>query len=104
MYLISVLQAQVLPLPEGADYLTRLLTLHLRDPVEPADNPLYGGVCTVPLYLLLVNFELGLSELSCASTGEHAERSASRSRCLTSQDFVFFTSVLFNCVFLLVRD
>ena len=36
-----------------------------------------------------VNFELGLSELSCASTGEHAERSASRSRCLTSQDFVF---------------
>ena len=50
-----------------------------------------------------VNFELGLSELSCASTGEHAERSASRSRCLKSQDIVF-TSILFNCVFLLVRD
>ena len=50
-----------------------------------------------------VNFELGLSELSCASTGEHAERSASRSRCLKSRDFVF-TSVLFNCVFLLVCD
>ena len=50
-----------------------------------------------------VNFELGLSELSCASTGEHAERGASRSRCLKSQDVVF-TSGLFNCVFLLVRD
>ena len=53
--------------------------------------------------IAIVNFELGSSELSCASTGEHAERSASRSRCLKSQDIVF-TSVLFNCVFLLVRD
>ena len=53
--------------------------------------------------VVTVNFELGLSELSCASTEEHAERSASRSRCLKSQDFVF-TSVLFNCVVLLVRD
>ena len=43
MCLICVLQVlHVLPWPEGADYLTRLLTLHLRDPVEPADNP-----CTV---------------------------------------------------------
>ena len=42
-----------------------------------------------PPFDQIVNFEFGLSELSCASTGEHAERSASRSRCLTSQDFVF---------------
>ena len=43
--LISALQVlHVLPWPEGADYLTRLLTLHLRDPIEPADNPLSGGV------------------------------------------------------------
>ena len=48
-----------------------------------------------------VNFELGSSKLSCASTGEHAERSASRSRYLKSRNVVF-TSVMFYCVFLSV--
>ena len=48
-----------------------------------------GGVLTL---------NLGSSKLSSASTGEHAERSASRSRCLKSRNIVF-TSVMLYCVF-----
>ena len=49
-----------------------------------------GGVLTL---------NLGSSKLSSAFTGEHAERSASRSRCLKSRNVVF-TSVIFKlCVF-----
>ena len=44
----------------------------------------------------MLTLNLGSSKLSSTSTGEHAERSASRSRCLKAQDVVF-TSV-FVCL------
>ena len=77
----------------------------MNDTVPTSDDMSQVSVCLCVFFEHRgsVNFELGLSESSCASTGEHAERSASWIRCLKSQDFVF-TSVLFNCVFLLVRD
>jgi hypothetical protein len=51
---------------------------------------------TWPTIVLTRN--LGLSKLSCAFTGEHAERSASRSWCLKSRS-VFYWCCVFNCVF-----
>ena len=56
----------------------------------------WNGTSMIPRLLTL---NLGSSKLSSASTGEHAERSASRSRCLKSRNIVFLL-VLCYTVFL----
>ena len=73
----------------------------MNDTVPTSDDISQVSVCLCVFFEHRgsVNFELGLSELSSASTGKHVGRSASTNRCPKTQDVVF-TSV----VFLFVSD
>ena len=77
----------------------------MNDTVPTSDDMSQVSVCLCVFFEHRgsVNFELGLSELSCASTG-NTRKGARQEVGVSSHKILFSLVFLFNCVFLLVRD